>query len=240
METFDALVIDSDLDARMRLKQAMSSVAAFKSGAQYGKLNEALMRLESSPVPIGVIFISFRFDTEETMKFISKAREITSSQDAAFIHVKRSEDQQSTAVAASVLNGADGLLFEPFSVDQLVEITILASRVKKERSTAREEGALKFLLTDVLGQIDQLAFLKSCDYETGPTLKKLKDSCAVFHTLTPESKLIYLNIVSDVFETAPLPKVEFQKKKYGGVSSRVAKRMEKKTLTQMGISTDKS
>jgi hypothetical protein len=62
----------------------------------------------------------------------------------------------------------------------------------------------------------------------------------VFHTLTPESKLIYLNIVSDVFETAPLPKVEFQKKKYGGVSSRVAKRMEKKTLTQMGISTDKS
>ena len=235
METYDAIVIDTDLDARMRLKQAMSSVTAFKSGAQYGKLKEAVQKMESSHAPVDVIFISFRFDEAETAQFIASAKALPSGQDTAFILVKRSQDQQSTAVAASVLSGADGLLFEPFSVDQLVEITKIASRVKKERSQAREEVALKFLLADVINQIDQVAYLRACEYEVGPSLKKLKDMCQVFSTLGPESKNVYYKIAVDVFESAPLPKLVFQRKKYGGVSSRVAKRMEKKTLTEMGV-----
>jgi response regulator RpfG family c-di-GMP phosphodiesterase len=235
VDTYDALVIDSDLDARMRLKQAMSSVSSFKSGAQYGKLKEAMQKIETSVSPVDVVFISFRFDDTETTEFIAQAKALPQAQDCAFILVKRSQDQQSTMVAASVLSGADGLLFEPFSVDQLVEITHLASRVKKERSQAREEVALKFLLADVINQIDQVAYLKACEYEIGPSMKKLKEMCAVFGTLSPESKAVYYKLAVDVFEAAPLPKLVFQRKKYGGVSSRVAKRMEKKTLNEMGI-----
>ena len=232
MDTYDALVIDPELDSRMRLKQAMSSVASFRGSVQFGKLREVITKLETSITPTDVIFISYRFDENEVIEFISQAKKINASQDAAFIVIKRSHDKQSTSIATSMLGGADGLLFEPFSVDQLVDITQIASRIKKERFQAREAIALRFLLADVINQIDQLAYLKSCEYETGPAVKKLKDMCSVFHSLSMESKSIYFNLAIDTFEASPAPKLIFQRKKYGGVSSRVSKRMEKKTLEQ--------
>ena len=224
----------------MRLKQAMSSVTSFKASLQFGKLREAHQKLESSSTPTDVIFISYRFEESETNEFIAQAKKLPASQDAAFIIIKRSQDKQSTSIASSVLGGADGLLFEPFSVDQLVDITSIAARVKKERSGAREEAALRFLLADVLNQVDQLAYLKACEYETGPTMKKLREMCGVFHALPTESKPTYYKLAVDIFEASPLPKLIFQRKKYGGVSSRVSKRMEKKTLAELGVEEPKS
>jgi response regulator RpfG family c-di-GMP phosphodiesterase len=238
MESYDALVIEPDLDSRMRLKAAMTSVPAFKQNFQVGKFKEAQSKIDTSSKPIDVIFISYRYDPEEMGEFIKYAKGVSATQDAAFILIKKSQDQQSTSVASSVLAGADGLLFEPFSVDQLVEITRIAAKVKKERSSAREEAALKFLLVDVINQIDQVAYLKACDYETGPSMKKLKEMCTVFSTLSPESLEIYKKLAVDTFENAPVPKMVFQRKKYVGASSRVQKRMEKKTLGALGISTD--
>ena len=213
----------------------MFSVSSFKTSQQFGKLSEVINNLKGSVTPTDVLFISYRFDSREVAEFITEAKTLPSSQDAAFILMKRSQDQQSTAIASSMLDGADGLLFEPFSVNQLVEITGIASRVKKERSQAREEMALKFLLADVMNQIDQVAYLKSCEYEIGQSMKKLKDMCVVFSTLGPESKQIYNKLVIDTFEAAPIPKLVFQRKKYAGVSSRVQKRMEKQTLNQLGL-----
>lgn len=235
MGSYDALVIEPDLDSRMRLKAAMTSVPAFKQSFQVGKVREGQQKIDTSQRPIDVVFISYRFPEEEVSEFIQYAKAAPMAQDAAFILIKRSQDQQSTSVASSVLAGADGLLFEPFSVDQLVEITRIASKVKKERSAAREEGALKFLLLDVINQIDQVAYLKACDYETGSSMKKLKEMCAVFANLSSESKEVYNRIAIEAFESAPVPKMVFQRKKYTGASSRVQKRMEKKTLGALGI-----
>ena len=231
---YDAYLVDSDLDARMRLKQATTSVSSFGKVVQASKLKECIDRLKAGD-KADVIFISYRFDREEVMTFIADAKQIPNSQDAAFILVLQTKDQQSSTIANNVLSGADGFLFEPYSVDQLVEITALAAKVKKERSAFREEAALKFLLSDVMNQIDQIAYLKSCEYETGPSLKKFKDMCTVFRALQGESLASYFKIVVDVFEEAPLPKKIFQRKKYAGASSRVAKRMEKKAMSELGL-----
>ena len=236
-QRFDAYLVDSDLDARMRLKQATTSVASFGKVVQASKLKECLDRLKGTD-KADVIFISYRFERSEVLSFIAEAKQLQNSQDAAFIFVMQTKDQQSSTIAENVLGGLDGFLFEPYSVDQLVEITALAAKVKKERSQSREEAAHKFLLNDVMNQIDQIAYLKSCSYETGPSLKKLKDMCTVFQALQGDSKEAYFKIVADVFEAAPLPKMVFQRKKYAGASSRVQKRMEKKTLAEMGISTE--
>lgn len=238
-QRFDIYIIDPDLDARMRLKQATTLVSNFGQVYQASKLRECLEKVQNLSGQLHVIFISGRIDKEETIGFIQSAKQITSTQDAAFVMVKSSADKQSASVAESVLGGADGLLFEPFSVDQLNEITHIAARVRRERSNAREEAALKFLLSDVINQIDQLAYLKAMEYETGPTFSKLKEMCAVFKTLQGDSVDIYKKLVVDTFEEAPLPKLVFQRKKYGGVSSRVQKRMEKKTLSELGADVTK-
>lgn len=237
MMKFDAYIVDPDLDSRMRLKQATTQVIYFGSVLQAGKIKECADKIAVSKQKVDVIFLSYRLDSAETAAFIAQAKQIPSTQDAAFVMMMRSKDQESSTVASTVLSGADGLLFEPFSVDQLTEITVLAAKVKKERSSQREEAALKFLLSDVINQIDQVAYLKSCNYETGPSVKKLKDMCTVFQALPPESKDLYTRLVIDVFEAAPLPKLVFQRKKYAGVSSRVQKRMEAKTMAAMGIDT---
>ena len=234
-QRFDAFIVDSDIDSRMRLKQATTAVVKFGQVLQAGRFKEINDKITVSKQRVDVIFISNRFDSNEVAAFISSAKQINSTQDAAFVMLMRAQDKESAAVATSVLGGADGLLFEPYSVDQLQEITALADKVRKERSGAREEAALRFLLSDIINQIDQIAYLKGCAFETGPSVKKLKDMCSVFQSLSDESKSVYQNLAIDTFESAPLPKLVYQRKKYIGASSRVQKRMEKKTLTELGV-----
>lgn len=225
---YDAFLVDSDLDARMRLKAATTSVSSFGKVHQASRLKECMDRLKSGGDRADVIFLSYRFDRSEVVAFIEEAKQIPSSQDAAYVLVLRTQDQDSSTIASNVLGGADGMLFEPYSVDQLIEITALAAKVRKERSAFREEAALKFLLSDVMNQIDQIAYLKSCEHETGVSIKKLKEMCTVFRALQGESLVNYLRIAVDTFEEAPLPKKIFQRKKYVGASTRVKARVQAK------------
>ncbi len=236
-QKYDALIVDSDIEARMRLKQASTSVANFGRVLQAGKIAECLEKLQAGQ-RLDVIFISARFEPDVTAAFIAQAKTLPAGQDAAFVMLMRQRDKESASVASSVLNGADGLLFEPFSVDQLTEITVLAAKVRKERSGAREGAALKFLLSDIINQVDQIAYLKGCNFETGPSVKKLKEMCTVFQALSEESKVLYVQLAIEAFENAPLPKLIYQRKKYSGASSRVQKRMEQKALS--AIATDET
>ena len=131
------------------------------------------------------------------------------------------------------MSGFDGFLFEPYSVDNLLEITQIAARVRKERSRAREEAALKLLISDLMNQIDLVAYLKQMQSESGRAMKKLRDTSAMLKTLAPESFELYQGLAIDLFEQAPLPKKVFQRKQYSGASSRVKKKMEDKLLAEL-------
>jgi len=233
-QRYDAFLVDSDLDARMRLKQATTSVASFGRVNQASKLAECLDRIRGSE-KTDVIFVSYQFDRASTVSFINEVKKHPNGQDAAFILVMQNKDQQSSTVAENILCGADGFLFAPYSVEQLVEITRLAAEVKRERSHGREEAALRFLLNDVIGQVDQLSMFQKCGYEAAPILKKLRDTCAVLRALEGDSLDLYFKLAAEVFETAPLPISLPSTKKYVGASSRVAKRMEKRAMMKLGL-----
>ncbi len=229
---YEAFIVDSDLDSRMRLKQATSSVHNFGKVQQIAALKEAVSKL-SGPDKCDVVFISYKFDQSEVTQFIKEAKQTPHGQDAAYVLVLRGQDQDSQTVASNVMIGADGFLFEPYSVDNLIEITSLAARVKRERSKSREAAALKFLITDVMNQVDLIAFLKQSGYEVGRSLKKFKDLCGVFQTLEGDSKDLYFELAIKMFEEAPLPKTMFQNKKYAGASSRVKRLAEKKVMAEL-------
>lgn len=227
---YNAIVIDPDTQARMRLKTATASVPFFGEVRLQSSLDETL-RMLNSAAHQDVVFIANRFEQKDITRFVKGGKETQGGQDSAYVIVLSTKDQESTAVASNVLGGADGLLFEPYSVDQLVEITELAARIKAERSQEREAAALKFLMQDIVKQIDRVAYIKSCGFDVGRNLKLLKDMCGVFETLDEATMALYYEIAAIAFESAPVP--NYPKKNYKGVSERVRKKMEQKIVAEL-------
>ena len=236
---YESLVIDTDVNARNRLKQAMMSVFQFGATAFVSTLKEALETLANQR-KADVVFISFRYPKDQITQFIKDAKLSKGGLDSAFVMILENTKQDSTSVAQNVLVGGDGMLFEPFSVDSLVEITNVAARVRAERADSRERAALSFLLHDITQQLDVLASLKSRGFDVGVTHKKLRDLCAVLSTLEPSSLKIYLELAVDTFEKAPLPKELPKGRSYSGASSRIKKRLEQKIINEMTSDSSKT
>jgi len=231
---YNGMIADPDLQTRMRLKQATASVVQFGEVIQIGHLNEAVQRIGDGN-RWDVIFISHRYTEEEVGRFISRAKETKGGQDTAFIQVMKSKDHQNAAIAQAMLRGADGFLFEPYSVDQLIEITDLSARIKRERSDMRESLAMTLILGDIMTQLDLVAFLKGSGFEVTRSATRLKELCLSLQgsAASPENMIRYHGIAVKLFVEAPLPKPMFQAQKYAGVSSRVKKKMEEKIIAEV-------
>jgi len=229
---YDSIIVDPDLDSRMRLKQAMASVYEFGKTVQVTNFQEAVHKLEGVE-PFDVVFISYRIDQEEISAFIKRAKQAKIGQDAAYVLVLQTKNQDTSTVAKNVMVGADGFLFEPYSVDLLMEITHLSSKVKVERTDTREKAAIRLLVQDVMGQIDQVSYIKTCQMDVGTSMKKLRDLCSVFQNLESSKLNVYYESALKAFEEAPPPRNVPQHKKYAGVSSRIRKKMEEKILADL-------
>jgi hypothetical protein len=235
LEKYDAIIINPDMAARMRLKQVCASVVNFGRIIPLGTVHEAMQRLkDDSEQPTQIIFVAHQVGHDATVAFIKDAKQTKNGQDAAFILVLPTKDQASSDVAGAMMIGADGVLFEPYSVDILVDITLISARVRKERWVGREETAYKLLLNDVMQQLDMLAFSKSAKYELGPAIKLFRQATACLQALEKDSLEIYHRVAVDVFENAPLPQALLQKKKYVGASNRVRKIMSDRMTNEIG------
>jgi response regulator RpfG family c-di-GMP phosphodiesterase len=229
---YNAIIGDPELDARMRLKQAASAVTDFGTISQAGTLDESLTRLQTSG-HVDVVFISCRFPTDQISNFIKQAKETKEGMDAAYVLLLQNIEKQSSSIASSVMNGGDGFLLEPYSVDALVEITKLAAKVRTERRDTREKAAIKMILKDVIEQIDLVSYLKASKFEVGVSMRKLRELCSMLTKLEGDAKNACHELMLQMFIDAPLPKKMFQAKSYGGISNRVKKRMEAKVMAQV-------
>jgi len=223
---YHALICNPDLITRNRLKTACSAIPRFGRIGMCEGLTQAA-EVMSGEIEFNVVFISDRIPQDEITNFIKTRRGTKQGQDAAYIIVNSaSTADNSSIIAQNMLIGADGFLFEPFSIDSLVEITELAKTLKRDRAREREAAALTFVLNDIIPQIDLIAQLKSTGLDMGPNLKRLREMCTIFKTLTGESFSHYAELAEKKFGAASVPVVG--KKKYAGVSDRVKKRLEEK------------
>jgi hypothetical protein len=228
---YTTIIIEPDLDSRMRLKTAMSSVYQFGRSHQVVSLNDGLAKLSSEF--IDVVFISYRFSKEEVLLFIDKAKSTKGGIDTAYVAILPAKEQLSSVVAQSIMKGYDGMLFEPYSVDQLLEITQLASRVKLERSAAREKTAIVMMIQDLIIQLDQVSYVKSCKVDSGVGFKKFREMCTLIKGLDQAKLDVYFENVVNAFEEAQPPKPVPQNMRYGGVSSRIKKKLEQKIISEL-------
>lgn len=230
---FESVVVDPDIESRMRLKQATASVHHFGRLVQATTLPEALEKIEASEFSFDVVFLSYRFSQEQLAAFVKSAKALKNSEDSAYVLMLRNENQDSTTVAQTMMIGGDGMLFEPYSVDYLVEITQLAAKVKKERSDARERAVIALLINDIIKQVDKVSYIKACNFDFGTSMKQLRDMCGVIAGLDQEKLPFYIKSAVEAFEAAPLPVELLQQKKYTGVSSRIRRKVEQRVLAKL-------
>lgn len=231
-EKITCLIIDSDIPARMRLKQAAIPLGKFSNTSICSSFEETTQKLSGEYVA-DLIFISERFEEEVTTDFVRRAKDMKGGQDSAFVLVLGSQTDQSQRIARSVLTGFDGFLMEPFSVNDLEGVVKLTQRIKKERSSAREKRALELLLRDMIKQLDKIAFIASKGRDPKNALKKMHAMCATLEGMGPQAKEIYYECVVTAMENAPLNSFSADFKNYAGTSTRIKKALEDKMLAQM-------
>jgi DNA-binding NarL/FixJ family response regulator len=231
-KVFSALLLDKDMDVRMRLKQATASVSSFGKVHQSNTPREALEKFRNEG-PIDVVFVSYQYDKQAIMDFIKEGKAEQNGQDTAYVLVLPRKRESNGALAEYMLIGADGFLFEPFSVDELVEITALATRVKKERLAAREMIAVKFLLKDLIKHLDALYMLNSMSMNGVATRNRFEQLCSNLQKLHPESRHLYFELAVDMFGRVPTPNMDRMGRRYEGTSRRVKERIERRVLSDL-------
>jgi hypothetical protein len=228
---FNALVVDSDIQSRMRLKGAASSVSSFKSVQLLNDLKQAQNILTCGDESIDVIFLSSRCDRSDIRAFIAEAKKSQIGQDAAYVLLLGTSEQAHANLATNVLDGFDGFLIEPYSVDGLMEITHLASRVKGERSLVREKVAIKLLVREIIGQIDVIAQLKSGGAGASISINSLRETCSVLQKLEQHAHAIFHESAIEQLIDAPVPQIK-NTRIYAGVSKRIKQKQEVRLIAQ--------
>jgi hypothetical protein len=225
LRKYNALLLDSDASSRNRLKSVCGSVVNFGKIITSGTIQNALKELSTPDTRTDVIFISHHIDHEATVQFIKDCKSSEEGEDATYIMVLPTSEGAKTQMANAMMIGADGVLFEPYSVDVLIQITELSDKIRRERSQSREESAIQLLLKDIIKQVDALAFLKASGNDVGPVIKHFRASCATLKTLEPAVQELYYQLAIDAFENAPVMSVFMKTIRYEGVSQRVRKKL---------------
>lgn len=228
-QRYTSVVVDPSAQGRNRMKDAMRSVAAFAGVSSAASLIEAAETIKSGST-VDVVFLSQRLDSDESLDFIARAKTLANSRDAAFVVLVSSASERSN-MAKQMVAGADGFLVEPYSVDQLVQITQLAERVRCERRDARFEKAAELLLSELMDQVDQLAMLKKGGRAGNISQQIFSETCSVLKTLEPALQDQYLRLAVERFSSIAKPRtLQLRGNSYTGASERVRKKFAARAI----------
>lgn len=229
---FSALVVDSDMESRARLKDAMRAAGGFEQLSTAKSLEDALKQLSSDKV-FDIIFVSHRLELEGISHFIGQAKRLPNACDSAFI-LLQSSATDSGAFTVNLLRGHDGFLIEPYSVDSLVEVMALAEQVRSERRQARLILALRLFVRELILQFSQLVRLRRMGHRAGISYEVFKNMCSVLRSLEPDMEKLYFEIILETFPAIEAPSHrELSSKTYSGASERIRRKLSEKMLDRV-------
>jgi response regulator of citrate/malate metabolism len=110
MDRLSLLLVDHDIDSRMRLRHAVSTVEGYGDTAQANNLEDARNRLKEINQPLDLIFISYEFPREEVLRFVREGKEQKASENAAFVMLFSGNENKETRISEGLLAGVDGAL----------------------------------------------------------------------------------------------------------------------------------
>lgn len=145
----DTLLIDADLDARLRFKQAIQMLGVRVSVSTTTTLFEALQRLDTLR-SCDIVYVSSRFDSEVLSGFVTSARRTKQGKNAAFMMMVPAPDCQTTTLARFALAGADGFLLEPYSAAGLEGTIRSGLLARHKRAVSSRRLAIELLVKSVI------------------------------------------------------------------------------------------
>ncbi|MCB9030217.1 MAG: hypothetical protein H6619_04135 [Deltaproteobacteria bacterium] len=225
---YNALIVDPDSKARVRLKEAAKIQRIFGRINVSSSLLHAKQRLQEGETECDVVFLAEQFDMEDIAEFIKVAKKTEFGEDCAYILVIKSEDTEGTTEATSVLAGVHGILQAPYSVNRLQEIVSIASRVKGENEVRRRKDAIRTLIQKLVKEYDKITSYMSKGMNVTRSVERFQERCQQLKKFQDdEAFAMYCDIAIDVFQ-----KSRPKKRDYGGASKRIRDRMMKKLQEQ--------
>lgn len=185
-QPIDVIIVDPDFDRRMNLKSATRSVTDYGKVSFASSFSTALKMLREE-IPMVIVMISSGLPEAEIVKFVQEGKATRNGVDSAYVLIMRPEDQTSAEISSAVMNGIDGFLLEPFSVEALVNTSHLARTVYQQRKHARIEAAIEILVRDALENLDIVAKELQSGKGPGPAIRSLRDLGSSIHALEEDS-----------------------------------------------------
>jgi len=226
------LILDSNEERRIRLKSATQLVPEFTKVTVAQTLRDAQEHIRNAEESWDIIFMSNEMDEATLGHFIESSKNTSSAADAAYILILNTKKKASSDIFSNMRIGIDGLLYQPYSIEQLMEIIDISAQLKQQTPGARESAAIQILLNDVIGQLDRLALLKKRGYDVKKGGIQLEKLCANLSKISPEELEGYFKTVVETFENAPLP-TTLEKSLYKGPSQRVREMQERRLLQKL-------
>lgn len=229
MKLYYAVVIAKDPDARIRLKQALSAMGVFEFVRLIGTIEEAGAAIEFAP-QLDLVFLSDSFPPDDVQGFITRSRQTKKGKDAVYIVVKGREQNQLDVLLQVFAQGADGCLFEPYSVDNLTALIDAANGTRSVALDVREGHCLRAILRAVADEVDRLSLAAQAGLppKYSRQYRMLSATLAEWHSRSPAE---YSEQLLELFLNAPLPTIST--KLYKGASERVRRMTEQKLQEEL-------
>ena len=210
----------------MRLRGATAAVPSFHTVLQEKDLERALTILPTQS--FDTVFVSYTWGLEAVSKFLASAKEIPQGADSAYVLVIQPKDQNSVAFMENFTHGSDGFLCDPYSVDALIQIVDLSTRVKRQRLETRQRAAVTLLVKDAQSLLDQLALRQLLGESPGPLMHDLQRLKGALVQLSESLAAHYVEQVLTVFTDLPVPQAFQHAHERIAVSKRVREMVEKR------------
>ena len=222
----NALIVDPSSESRSRLRQALhheekSGLLRFHTIKAAASTGEALVMLGTNP-DIDLILIAYSVGKDEINKFISNSAALRTDR-FTYIIVLKPEMQRKLTIVQNLIDGAHGMLCEPYSLESLKDIAEIAQRVRKLNEERRMLAGLPLLAELMLKEIDTAAEKLRGGIKKKPLSSKYRSVVTQLFEKFPEaSPTAYFDALISATEKA-LPRKppkyqgpsEILKKKYG-------------------------
>ncbi len=220
----DAVIIEPVLEKRTHFREIARDFC--KSVSVSSTLQDGAERIRSLK-NCDVIYVSSRFDFEAAKQFVANCRKFEVAKDSANLLIAGRELCSESYLAKLSLNGFDGVLVEPASVETFKVSAEIALKARSEKLNLRTRKSIDILVKSLAQQLDELCLKKKTGHIFFMAQEKLKNLGIELKSLNAEGLNLYFETLLECFpERQP---VMLPKEDAGSASQRVLLRRLKKS-----------
>ena len=220
---FRALIIDSNPQTRSYLWEAVLAEPQFCNVFASKSLDEGRVMFETG-LHCDVVLISSAQDPVLTKDFLTAIKATEGGKEIAYVSVVRASHQETEMLAASLVEGTDGLLLSPYSVNSVRQVAEVASRVKLGHEAKRREAGARMMLLQSIKLVDDYGKAVLLKKDSASPLAKFSKMLNKLNSVWSGESSGLTNIAVEVFLNAPAAQLSH----YQGASTRIKKKLADK------------